>query len=199
MKNIKTSLLTLAFLTASSLTALSMEEIKDDSNSKITPTCSFKYEDKEIITLGNDHVIQFNKNNPTYLMKKNYKYFKDNHDVFIELNGKIIVHAPPSESYKYLLESNRFSIKEGQEIKLSYDIDVRSGPICIGFLDTTRAKWLEWRNLEMGEHKYGYLGIKIPKEESITSLVLFHNGKRNNNADFLIKNIKFTIEESTNK
>nr|MBP6879980.1 hypothetical protein [Candidatus Paceibacterota bacterium] len=61
------------------------------------------------------------------------------------------------------------------------------------------AKWLEWRNLEMGEHKYGYLGIKIPKEESITSLVLFHNGKRNNNADFLIKNIKFTIEESTNK
>ncbi len=170
MKNIKTSILILVFLSISSLPALSMKEeevARESTSSGVRPSLK--------------------------LMRKSSPKFETDNKI-IKHKGKITVIG--GEANKFLLESENFSVKPGQILKAKYKIDLHLGShLKIGFLMTDRTTWYkDMHELITAKSHSGILEAIVPTGETTASLVIHTGSYRTpvftvNKLDFVVENV----------
>lgn len=195
MRNIKISILTLAFLSANSLAALSMAENDEDNpcHIKACSKCLQKSNEtpkyiKKVLQEKDDIPTTLNPNSPVELMRSTRKHgsdksfdLYDNSNKIFEDNGKITVAANVcnSKGYRHLLTSRKFFVTEDQRIKVSFKANVLFGNFYIGLLNEKRTDWYDGVfnnsvNLSGGSGtRRVKFEVKVPKGETAASFVIF--------------------------
>lgn len=196
MRNIKTSILTLAFLSASSLAVLSIERDNEDNPNHIIacPKCLQKSNKKpkyikEVLQEKDDVAAPLNSDSPVELMRNTHRHgggvklfdLYDNSNKIFEDNGKITVAANicNPKGFRHLLASRQFFVKEEQRIKVSFKANVLFGNFYLGLLNGKRTGWYEGMfdnpvNLSGGSGtRRVKFEAKVPKGETTASFVIF--------------------------
>lgn len=167
---------------------------------------------KEILKVENDIAIKLNNNFPIELMRKNdtskrFDNYYEGSEIY-EYNREIRVDAIACNKRKFraLLESRNFIVNEGQTIKVSCKINVRSGNCYLGLLNEKKDNWYS-QYLEnpisaegtTGIHKI-YLETTVPKGGAAASLMFLQyqtdTEKDKQPTIFYIKKLKISIENN---
>ena len=196
MKNMKTSILTLAFLSVSGFAALSMEgdTQEDNSNSKKIPIAlksekpssqsGIKVKTVTIEEFGfDDKATTLDENASSFvLINKDSSQFEKRIKIIKEAEtGEITVITPYVKGGSNLLESKRFFVKEGDKIQVSYKVHIHPGDDVRMALSNTQRNGYYGNiiSLSTGE-MMKELNFKriVPKDETETSLVFYITGSK---------------------
>ena len=203
---IKTSILTLVFLSLTNFAAFSMMSNEEKGTNTTRATPSVRAEEqappikKSRVTLEDagfdDNPITLDENAPVVLISKDYQAFDKTNKLLPNADGSITCITSSAKSHIFELETPRFFVKEGDKIKISYKIEIHpGGNVLLGLLNSKRNGWFGSKFVSLSPGAAPAKGIFkriTPEGETETSLVLSIAGTQETpcHSSFTVKSIK---------